>query len=146
MLEAFRPAFLERAKVKHVVAASPLSMGLLSPKPPAWHHASDEIKAAAANAIASHNKQIGGEQNEPTFSEVALRYAFERAFEAQIPTVSGLCHTREVHTCARVWHEFQSGEGREKWGTHVEPILSFFKDANVLDQSWTNPSFTREQI
>lgn len=141
-LEAFRPAFLERAKVKHVVSASPLSMGLLSPKPPVWHHASNEIKAVVANAIALHNKRIGGEQNGPTFSEVALGYAFERAFEAQIPTVSGLCHTEEVHTCARVWHELQSGAGMKKWGTHVEAILNFFKDADILDQSWTNPGFT----
>lgn len=141
MLESFRPAFLERAKVKYVVSASPLNMGLLSPKPPPWHPASEEIKAAVTDAIAMHNKRIDGEQNGPTFSEVALRYAFERALKAQIPTVSGLCRTEEVHTCARVWHDLQTGEAKGELETHVQAVLSFLKDKNVLDQSWRNPSF-----
>ncbi|KAL4075683.1 Aldo/keto reductase family-domain-containing protein [Scleroderma yunnanense] len=140
-LEAFRPAFLERAKVTRVVAASPLCMGLLSPKPPVWHPSSDKTKAAVANAVALHNQRIDGEENGPTFSELALGYAFERALEAQIPTVAGLCHVEEVHTCARIWHELESGKARSEWGNHVEAVISSLKDADVLDQSWENPRF-----
>lgn len=140
--EAFKPAFLERAKVKQVVSASPFSMGLLSPKPPAWHPASDEIKVAVAKAFAMHNERIGEGSTSPTISELALGYAFGQALKAQTPTVIGLSSVEEVHACARIWQQVQSGNLKAGWETHVEAITRFFEVENVLDESWENPSFS----
>ncbi|KAG6333763.1 hypothetical protein ID866_5325 [Astraeus odoratus] len=140
-LEAFRPAFLERAKVKHVVAASPFSMALLSPRPPAWHPATEKIKTAVAKALALHNERIGGGHTGPTISDVALGYAFERALEAQIPTVVGLGRIEDVHASARMWHQAESGESGREHQMHVEAITRFFEKEDVLDQCWENPKF-----
>ncbi|KDQ29275.1 hypothetical protein PLEOSDRAFT_2849, partial [Pleurotus ostreatus PC15] len=47
---AFAPHLITRAKVKQLLAASPLSMGLLTPSPPQWHPAPPPLKASAAAA------------------------------------------------------------------------------------------------
>lgn len=140
--EAFKPALLERAAVKQVVSASPFSMGLLSPKPPAWHPASDEIKVAVTRAIVMHNERISGGSTGPTFSELALGYAFGQALKAHTPTVVGLGHIEDAHTCARVWQQVESGNLPIEWETHVEAITRFFEAENALDKSWEDPSFS----
>ncbi|KIK20751.1 hypothetical protein PISMIDRAFT_12818 [Pisolithus microcarpus 441] len=140
--EAFKPALLERAAVKQGVSASPFSMGLLTPKPPTWHPASDEIKVAVAKAIAMHNERIGRESTGPTFSELALGYAFGQALKAHTPTVVGLGRIEDVHTCARVWQHVESGNLPIEWQTHIEAITHYFEAENVLDKCWENPSFS----
>lgn len=149
-LEAFRPAFLERARVGQVVAASPFSMGLLGHRTPWWHPASDAIKEAASRAIAAADEVTGTGTGtgsgsglvDPATGDLVLGYAFERAREAGIPTVVGLSTIEEVHTCARVWHQVEHGKASREWAPKIAAMVDHFRRSDVLDLSWENPKLS----
>ncbi|KAF9246885.1 Aldo/keto reductase family-domain-containing protein [Melanogaster broomeanus] len=132
-------AFEQRAGVKQVISASPLSMGLLTPTPPAWHPASDNIKEAVKEAVELAKASGAG------LPELALQYAFQKAREAEIPTVVGLSSLKDVHENARIWYEIDKlGVGEtEGWKGRLRAVTDLFekKDGGLLDHSWETPKF-----
>ena len=138
----FKTAFERRAGVKYVLAASPLSMGLFTPNPPAWHPASEDIREAVRGAFQVSKGPDGGSG----LPQLAMEYAFQKAKEVEIPTVVGLSSLKEVHENARIWHDVDKqglGEDRE-WKQRVKDMISVLGggDSRLLDSSWENPRFS----
>lgn len=135
----FKTAFERRAGVKRVMTASPLSMGLLTPTPPAWHPASEDLREAVERAVRV-SKRPNGESGLP---QLALEYAFQKARELGIPTVVGLGSLKDVHENARIWYSVdKQGLGEnEEWKRRVQDVISVFGegDGGLLDSSWENP-------
>jgi len=135
----FKTAFERRAGVMRVMTASPLSMGLLTPNPPAWHPASEAVKEAVKRAV-QVSKKPDGESGLP---QLALEYAFQKARELEIPTVVGLGSLKDVHENAQIWYSVdkQDLEKNEAWKQHVQDVISVFGegDGGLLDSSWENP-------
>lgn len=137
----FKTAFEQRADVKQIITASPLSMGLLTANPPAWHPASDNIKEAVKGAVRVSRKPDG----ESGLPDLALQYAFQKAREVEIPTVVGLGSLKDVHESARIWYSVdKQGLGEnEEWKQRVHDVVSVLGegDGGLLDRSWENPRF-----
>ncbi|KAN0097795.1 Aldo/keto reductase family domain containing protein [Tylopilus felleus] len=139
-LMEFKVAFEQRAGVRHVLTASPLSMGLLTPDPPVWHPVSEEIKEAVKGAVRVCERPDGGNG----LPELALEYAFQKAREVGIPTVVGLGSLGDVHENARIWYDVDKQDlgGNEEWKRRVQDVISVFEEGGLLDQSWGNPRFS----
>ena len=122
---------LQRAQVGQLVAASPLSMGLLTPSPPPWHPAPAELKAAARRADAIWP---GGLPN------LALGYAFRNtgASYGNVPLVAGFSRPEEVHECIKAWREQQGEVDSSRRGAE-ESVREVFRDVGYLDWSWASP-------
>lgn len=139
-LSDFKTAFEQRAGVKYVLAASPLSMRLLTPDPPNWHPASQNIREAVKRAV-EVSKQPDGEGSLP---ELALEYAFQKARELKIPTVVGLSSLKDVHENARIWYtvDKQSLGENQEWKQRAQQVTAVFGlgDDGLLDHSWENPT------
>ncbi|KAH7930272.1 Aldo keto reductase [Leucogyrophana mollusca] len=136
---AFKDSFIERAGVKQVVTASPFSMGLLNPKPPAWHPAPDNLKTAVAAAVQKCAQW--SERGDSGLPDLALEYSMERAREAEMPSVVGLSTLKDVHESARVWSTLEKSElGKDvEWKKHVQEVTDLFAEQGLLDFSWETP-------
>lgn len=123
----FMPHFYERAKVKQLVAAGPLSMGLLAPKPPSWHPAPEALRSAVAEAV----------ENVPDLPTLAQGYT-ARQTGTEMPLVGGFCNMKEVHECVRVWREVH--EKRDELRIQQEKdVIAVFGRSQYLDWSWKSP-------
>ncbi|KAJ2930180.1 hypothetical protein H1R20_g6863, partial [Candolleomyces eurysporus] len=118
----FVPQLKERAKIKTLLAASPLSMGLLTKRPPSWHPAPPELKAAIEAAGASW---------EGDFTDLALGYSLGETGIAKgnIPLVTGFSSPREVHECVRIWREVREGSNSEARKAGEERAKEVIKSA-----------------
>ncbi|KAH9991494.1 NADP-dependent oxidoreductase domain-containing protein [Russula vinacea] len=90
-------ALRTHARVSHVLAASPLGMGLLLPPPigpPAWHPAPDALRAAVREAVCA----LGSESEPGRQVEQVVGVAV-----AWMPVVVGLSNLREVHETVAAW-------------------------------------------
>lgn len=139
----FKTAFERRAGVQYVLAASPLSMGLFTLNPPAWHPASADVREAVKEAFQVSKRPDGASG----LTQLALEYAFQKAKEVEIPTVVGFSSLKEVHENARIWHDVDKhGLGEDKeWKQRVQDVRSVLGggDGRLLDSSWENPRFSR---
>ncbi|KAG1739825.1 Aldo/keto reductase family-domain-containing protein [Suillus paluster] len=138
-IEQFKPAFESRARVKQVISASPLSMGLLRPDSPKWHPASPAVKDAAKSAVQLCEEWDASGAGLPN---LALQYAFARTREVGMPIVVGLSTLEDVHASAKVWREVDV-EGlatKEEWVARVKRVQDLFRDAQVMDYSWATPA------
>lgn len=127
----FIPVFRERAKVGHLLAASPFSMGLLTPSgPPAWHPAPASLREAVGNVR---------EKCERAIPDLALGYSIRKSIEAGVPLVAGFSATKEVHECVRVWREVKAGIDDENRRKDEEHGRSLIEESNYLDWSWSSP-------
>ncbi|KAK2466393.1 hypothetical protein APHAL10511_002035 [Amanita phalloides] len=124
--------FLQRARVIQLVAASPLSMGLLTPQPPLWHPAPRDLK-----------KVIEGCRSECSMdlSDVALGFSirYTGASHHNMPLVLGMSTPREVHECMRVWREIQEGTGSEERKRWEELVRKRLEEGGFKDWSWASP-------
>ena len=128
----FIPHFYERAKVGQLLAASPLSMGLLTPKPPSWHPAPPELRRAVVDASLTW----AGD-----FPNLAVGYSMRRTIIVgkQMALVIGLSTPREVHEAVKVWREVIGGsedEERRKGEVLAQKVI---RNAGYLDWSWASP-------
>ncbi|KAJ8462950.1 hypothetical protein ONZ45_g17750 [Pleurotus djamor] len=125
----FAPHLMQRAKVKQLLAASPFSMGLLTPRPPGWHPAPENLRASAV-ALGQHVWDKG-------IPDLALGYAIR--LTKDVPLVAGFSSPEEVHHCMKIYAEVTkevNKEGRIK----AENLASeAFQDAGYLDWSWASP-------
>jgi len=130
-LTAYAPHFIERARVGQLLTASPLSMGLLTSKPPAWHPAPSELHKVVQDCLAQCPLDL---------PNVAIGFSIRHTGTSHynIPQVLGLSTPREVHECIKVWREIneRSGADREKY---EELIRRKFEEAGFKDWSWASP-------
>ena len=129
--------FQDRAQVKQLVAASPLNMGLLTPRgPPAWHPSSPELRQCALKAndiCAAKGWKLG-------LPDLALGFAYRKAKELDLPTVVGLSTPEEVHETFRVWREVNSEEEQVSKRLAVETaVVDEFRAHRCLGRSWPSP-------
>ena len=128
----FIPHFYKRAQVGQLVAASPLSMGLLKSDPPPWHPAPQDLRQAVVNA-----SKIG----DMDLPNLATGYSLRHTIFAErpLPLVVGFSTPREVHDCIKVWREVQA-EGLSSDRMEIEEqARNIFRDAGYLDWSWASP-------
>ncbi|CAA7259490.1 unnamed protein product [Cyclocybe aegerita] len=123
----FIPHFYERAKVGQLLAASPLSMGLLTNNPPSWHPAPPPLRQAVVDA----SKTWSGD-----FPSLAVGYSISHtSFEERpLPLVLGFSTPREVHEAVKVWREIQEGTSKEARRKGEERVREVFKNAGVTSQ------------
>lgn len=126
----FIPHFYQRARIGQLVAASPLSMGLLTPTPPSWHPAPPKLRQAVVDSSNTWNGD---------YPNLAVGYSIRQtgSLEKPLPLAVGFSTPREVHDCVKVWREIQAGsEVRKEGETKAREV---FKDAGYLDWSWASP-------
>jgi D-arabinose 1-dehydrogenase len=129
----FAQALRERARVGQILAASPWSMGLLTPSPPPpWHPAPPALTEVTRVGLRLHADFAGGLPN------VALGYAYRIAGEHDLPFVAGFSSLAEVHASVKGWREIQGVEDPERIRREQE-ARKLFEDAGYLDWSWTSP-------
>ncbi|PFH52561.1 hypothetical protein AMATHDRAFT_74044 [Amanita thiersii Skay4041] len=126
----FAPHFTQRAQVKQLVAASPLSMGLLTRSPPSWHPAPLQLRTTVEE-IQQHISDL---------PDLALGYSMRYAGPAHIdaPLVIGLSTTHEVHECVRVWREIQEIQGLEKRQSGEQFVMNKLHIVGLKDWSWSS--------
>ena len=124
----FAPHFYRRAKVGQLLAASPLSMGLLTQCPPSWHPAPPGLLHAVSKA----------RENWSDLTNLALGYSLRqtRAVGDNVPLVVGFSTPEEVHECVKVWREVSKGSDRQK---REKEVCELFREAGYLDWSWASP-------
>lgn len=131
----FLPHMKDRARVTQFIAASPLNMGLLTPSPPGWHPAPEDIKALArsAGSLCSQNGWEGGLPN------IALGYSYRKSSSLDVPMVVGLSQVKEVHETVKVWRELKAQDQAEAEKRLVleKIVQQSFGDAKGW--SWASP-------
>ncbi|KAF5333742.1 hypothetical protein D9611_002359 [Ephemerocybe angulata] len=131
--EQFAPRLKEQANVETLLAASPLSMGLLTGNPPKWHPAPPALVEAVG---------IAKEGWPGKFTDLALGYAIGRTGgeHGNTPLVAGFSTPQEVHECVKVWREIKEGGGSaDERRAGEEKARAIFKEAGYLDWSWSSP-------
>lgn len=128
----YAPQLRGRAQVGQLLAASPFSMGLLTPSPPAWHPAPAALSASVKQALDVWHRGL---------PDLALGFSIRNTGNAHgdsIPLVAGFSTPQEVHECIRVWRELQDGahEDRKRAEDSVQDI---FRNSGYLDWSWASP-------
>lgn len=124
----FIPHFYKRAKVGQLLAASPMSMGLLTSRPPSWHPAPPRLRKAVVDASDMWARGL---------PDLAMGYSIRHTISATepLPLVVGFSSPEEVHEYVKVWRDilagYQNGE-REKKEKEVQEV---FRQAEYLDWS-----------
>ncbi|KAF8897165.1 NADP-dependent oxidoreductase domain-containing protein [Infundibulicybe gibba] len=128
----FAPLFYTRAQVGQLLAASPMSMGLLTASPPAWHPAPPALRADVVEA-AKHWP--------PGLPNISLGYSMRHTgvSKSNIPLVVGFSTPSEVHEAVRVWREIQGGLNDEERRRSEAEIQDIFRKSGFLDWSWASP-------
>jgi D-arabinose 1-dehydrogenase len=128
----FIPHFYKRAKVGQLLAASPMSMGLLTSTPPSWHPAPLRLRKAALDAS---DTWAGG------LPDLAMGYSIRRTIsvEEPLPLVVGFSSPEEVHECVKVWREILAGHESEEREESEKQAQEVFRQAEFLDWSWPSP-------
>ncbi|KAI0643697.1 Aldo/keto reductase [Trametes meyenii] len=129
----FAPHFRTRAKIPQLLTASPLNMGLLTPRLPQWHPATPAQREAAQRAA----KLCESEGWEGGLPNVAVGYGFRKGAELDVPVVVGLSNPREVHESVRAWREIREGKDEAKRVALEEQIVGIFGDS--VGWSWSSP-------
>ncbi|EIW62146.1 Aldo/keto reductase [Trametes versicolor FP-101664 SS1] len=130
---AFAPHFRARAQIPQLLTASPLNMGLLTPRYPPWHPASPELREAAAKAREACEEALwdGGLPN------VAVGYGFRKGAEVEVPVVVGLSNLAEVHESVRAWRGVKAGTDEAKRVALEQRVVDIFGEH--AGWSWASP-------
>lgn len=129
----FAKELTERAGVGQLITASPLCMGLLTPNPPEWSPASQELKSASLKAVDVCSTWTGGLPN------IALGFAYRNARHLRIPTVVGMGSLEQVHETMRVWREIVSGERTQERKEYEDQVVRVFDASGCRNSSWPSP-------
>ena len=132
--ETFAAQFRDRAKVRQLVAASPLNMALFTHNPelPQWHPAPPRLRDAVNLARQTHLDWPGG------IVDLALGYAFRTARTiGGVPVALGLSTPQEVHECMKAWRATRFGDEERK--AKEENIISIIDRSGYRDWSWACP-------
>jgi len=129
----FAKELTERAGVGQLITASPLCMGLLTPNPPEWSPASQELKSASSEAVDVCSAWTGGLPN------IALGFAYQNARHLRTPTVVGMGSLEQVHETMRVWREIVSGERTQERKEYEDRVIRVFDASGCRNSSWPSP-------
>ncbi|KAI8984995.1 Aldo/keto reductase [Trametes punicea] len=129
----FAQQFRTRAKIPQLLTASPLNMGLLTPRLPPWHPATPEMRQAAQRA----NKLCEEERWEGGLPNLAVGYGFRKASELGLPVVVGFSNPREVHESVRALRETKEGGGSERRQALEARVIDTFGE--WVGYSWSSP-------
>lgn len=132
---AYVPHFRDRAGIRQLLTASPLNMGLLTPKPPSWHPAPPALQEASTDAHAlsvAHGWSSG-------LPSIALGFAYRKAGELGLPTVVGLSNPDEVHQTMKIWRELHSESGDVLNKRKAVETLSIDRMSAFQGWSWASP-------
>lgn len=136
-LAEYVPHFRDRARIKQLLTASPLNMGLLTPKPPAWHPAPPALQEGSSKAHA-----VCVADGWPTgIPNIALGFAYRTAEELELPTVVGLSNLDEVHQTMRILAELSSETKDLLLKRKAVEALSIDHMSTFQGWSWASPSF-----
>ncbi|KAH9943009.1 Aldo/keto reductase [Epithele typhae] len=126
-------AFKERAKVRQLLTASPLCMGLLTPRVPTWHPASDAARATAteAHALLTGRGWAGG------LPELATGFAFRKGEQLGMPVVIGLSTVAEVHQCVAAWRRVREAKDTAERDELEKTVADMFGD--MQGYMWQSP-------
>lgn len=140
-LAEFLPAF-DDAGVRHVINASPLSMGLLTTRgPPDWHPGVfvDALRDSARGA-AKLCKDQGG-----SIEEEALRFGYGQLSmggsgedKRGVPCVVGCCTLGELEQTLRSFKAVREGAAHST--ALGDKVMKKFGDDGVLGYSWQKPA------
>lgn len=156
-LPAFAAALRARARVAHVVAASPLAMGLLVPPPrvpPTWHPAPDALRAAAAEAArAVAQTQVVQKRQGDGYGDVAavaVAWSVRAAGTAgdatsataaaagMMPVVVGMSDLREVHAAVGAWRWARDSGRREELERKAGLAQAVFERTGMAGWTWAS--------
>ncbi|TFK43310.1 Aldo/keto reductase [Crucibulum laeve] len=128
----FAPHLYERAKVRQLLAASPLSMGLLTPSPPSWHPAPKNLLAAVVESTKIWSRGL---------PDLALGFSIRNTgiTHGNTPLVVGFSTPQEVHNSVKVWREIQEKLNDGERRAAEEEAREVFQKAGYLDWSWASP-------
>ncbi|VDC06228.1 unnamed protein product [Peniophora sp. CBMAI 1063] len=131
-LRAFAPVLRERARVGMLLTASPLSMGLLTPRVPTWHPAPESLKKAAQEAVIRCADWNGG------LPAVAIAWASKVAEQGPVPmpSVVGLSKLQEVHQAVRAWRVVRDGAKTEELDAIAVKATAAFEETGTKNWSW----------
>jgi len=134
--KAFAAPLYNRAKVRQLIAASPLNMALFTniSELPSWHEAPPKLRDAVALARQTHADWPGG------IVDLALGYAFRTAgsMPGGVPVALGLSTPQEVHECMKAWWGITLGDSEERRAKE-ESILDIIDQSGYRDWSWAYP-------
>jgi D-arabinose 1-dehydrogenase len=124
-LERYLPHFTSRASVPHVMAASPLDMGLLA-NPPAWHPAPQSLK-----------DDLAGLKTRFDLPSIAMRYASRPLleFDASVQVVVGWTSPQEVAASLSAYT--RSVERREEDLEEEQAVLQEMQSFGHYPGGWT---------
>lgn len=149
--QGYLSALSDRARVRQVVSAAPLSMGLLTPAGgPEWHPARTYPDLMDATARASRLC----EQRGTTLVDVALSYGYRPIYQSdgtRVPVVVGCTDLAQLHSTLTKWSAVNSGNENKSssaGGGHEdakmkmveEEVQRLFEDSGVKEWSWACPS------
>jgi D-arabinose 1-dehydrogenase len=134
-LISFASHFHSRARVPQLLAASPLSMGLLTASPPPWHPAPKRLLQAASDAFNSVDMWPGRLPN------LAQGFSLKAAsgLNGGVPLLVGFSEPDEVHKCMKVWREVTMSINEEERRRKEVMVREIFEKASFLDWSWSSP-------
>jgi len=144
-LEVYLNPLLQTGKVKQIITAAPLSMGLLGPNRPKWHPAPQDMieTSRVAAATAASSPGVGWPGGLPN---LALSYSFRRPKSHaemspynDVPTVVGLSSMQEVHDAMVVWREVSIPGTNTVRKSKEDVIRGLFHAAGWLNWSWSTP-------
>jgi D-arabinose 1-dehydrogenase len=132
-LPPFAQALRTRARIRHVLAASPLGNGLLVPSPtgpPTWHPAPEALREAVREAV----RAVGSEQ------AVAVALAWSVRLAAGMPVVVGMSNLREVHETVAAWRwaNDQDEGRREELERKAALAQAVFKRTGAAGWTWSS--------
>ncbi|KAI0662939.1 Aldo/keto reductase [Cubamyces menziesii] len=129
----FAQHFRTRAQIPQLLTASPLNMGLLTPRYPPWHPATPEMREAARRA----GELCAEEQWEGGLPNIAVGFGYRKGKELGLPVVVGFSNMREVHESVRVWREIKEGKNGVKRRELEGNVVSIFGE--WAGWSWSSP-------
>ncbi|KDQ20528.1 hypothetical protein BOTBODRAFT_26546 [Botryobasidium botryosum FD-172 SS1] len=137
---SFLPHFISRAKIPHILCASPLAMGLLTSSPPSWHPAPPALHEVARETIALAQDWPGGLPN------LALGFGMRRQGPVMgnqgrsVPTVVGFSNLDEVHEALKVWREVSEDD---KATSRARLDMEAAVQQRFIERGWKNWSWAQ---
>jgi len=137
-LPPFAQALRTRARIRHVLAASPLCNGLLVPSPTsltAWHPAPEALREAMREAV----RAVGSEQAVAVAIAWSVRLA-AGAGMGRMPVVVGMSSLREVHETVSAWRwaNDQDKGRREELVRKAALAQAVFKRTGTAGWTWSS--------
>ncbi|WWC71838.1 uncharacterized protein I206_105797 [Kwoniella pini CBS 10737] len=149
LIEGYLNLFLNKSKIKQIISAAPLSMGLLTFKNcPNWHPSKSNLNLIK---IIPKISKICFENN-TTIEQISLRFGYRPLIEnVNLPIVIGCIDLNQLHSTLKNWKEvnpsFTSEKQQKEFELQDKPkrqfedkIKNMFEENGTRNWSWECPS------